>query len=100
MLDYCCGVSTPIQYTCGEIIKAKLGKKSDEDVRINQEWEAGIVKVYSDMIALAKTLFVPESGFTFVNLPAGMSIYNVLIRLRSIFLVCFSTKTDWQENTR
>jgi hypothetical protein len=74
MLDYTCAVSTPVQYACGELLKTKLGKpeKSAEDIALNKKWEAGIAEVYSGVMEIAKTLFVPESGFTFVSLPAGM----------------------------
>lgn len=78
MLDYTCAVSTVVQYACGEVIKAKLGKeRSEEDQEINKKWQEGICDVYSGILNVAKTLFTPESGFTFVCQPEG--IYCALI---------------------
>lgn len=87
MLDYSCAVSTPVQYACGELIKAKLGlERSQEDIELNKKWETGMREAYSGVMNFAKELFVPESGFTFVCPPSGTpSSYGDLICLGAFF---------------
>lgn len=72
MLDYSCSVATPVQYACGELLKAKLGKERPADeITLNKEWETGIIKVYHDVLQVAQTLFVPGAAFQFITQPQG-----------------------------